>query len=57
MSFNNYDIWKLDNGDTGVYEDDFSTTAVGSEEELDEFQKRFDEMVLELAKECNVSIK
>ena len=56
-AFNNYDAWKTDNGDTGVYEDDFKVTAVGNDEALDEFEARFRELVLELAKECDVKIK
>lgn len=53
----NYDAWKLDNSDNGEFQDEFSVTAHGTEEALDEFAVKFREAMLELAKECDVNIK
>lgn len=55
--FSNYDAWKLDNGENGKFEEDLDVTVVGSDENITEFEKRFNEMVLELARECDVSVK
>lgn len=54
---NSYDNYKLDNGETGNFEEDISITVVGSDENISEFEKRFNELILDIAKECDVGIK
>jgi hypothetical protein len=55
--FNSYDDYKLDNGESSSFEEDLNVTVTGTDENISEFEKRFNEMVSDLAKECGVDVK